>query len=177
MTFNFDGNNERTPPLPNVNGSVLLFSGETGELKAILGGAEITSWRTPAASIVSTDHLFFKRSEEEEGNPSAKALAVVGCGIQGRYHAIGFCTLKSFAVVYLWNRTKGKASDLLEELNDLRFQFKNRDVRIEICDSVEDCVKHADVIVTATFTATPLFNRAMIKDNVHINGMRILSLC
>lgn len=37
-------------------------------------------------------------------------------------------------------------------------------------NTVEDCVRDADVIVTATYATSPLVNLKMIKTNAHING-------
>lgn len=79
--------------------------------------------------------------------------------------------------INLWNRTRARADDLAAELNQIRNQFKNRNVRVVVVDSPASCVRNADIIVTATFTATPLLNRSMIKDDVHINGKFISCFC
>lgn len=76
----------------------------------------------------------------------------------------------------MWNRTKCRAEALANELNQLRASFKNPEISIVCTDSVEECAKKADVIVTATYTSTPLLFRSMVKDNVHINGIIILLL-
>lgn len=74
-------------------------------------------------------------------------------------------------LVYLWNRNKRRAENLSTEMNSLRSKFKNPNINILVFDLVEHCVRNADIIVTATYTSTPLINRAMIKKNVHINGL------
>lgn len=73
--------------------------------------------------------------------------------------------------LFLWNRNKRRAENLSTELNSLRSKLKNPNVTILVFDLVEHCVRNADIIVTATYTSTPLINRAMIKKNVHINGL------
>lgn len=89
---------------------------------------------------------------------------------QGRIHAIGFASLKSLNKICLWNRTASRSQKLCDELNGLRNQFCNPNVEIKCVDSVEEGVKEADIIVTATFTSTPLISRSMLKSAVHING-------
>lgn len=89
---------------------------------------------------------------------------------QGRTHAIGFCATNFVDSIYLWNRTKSRAESLVVELNELRQSFKNLNVKLFCANSVDECVKDADVVVTATYTETPFLFRSMIKNNVHING-------
>lgn len=90
---------------------------------------------------------------------------------QGRIHSIGLLATNFIDSIYLWNRTESRAQTLANELNQLRSSFKNPNVKITNIDSLEESVKNADVIVTATFTSTPLLFRSMIKNNVHINGI------
>lgn len=72
--------------------------------------------------------------------------------------------------ISLWNRTKSRAESLVADLNEIRNQFKNPNLTIQCANTVEECVRNADIIVTTTFSSTPLVFRSMIKDNVHING-------
>lgn len=74
-------NNDKLPvPLPNVLATICLFDTITGRLKCVLGGTEITAWRTAAASLVATQHLYVDRPNvrKEDGF----YLAIVGCGVQ-----------------------------------------------------------------------------------------------
>lgn len=90
---------------------------------------------------------------------------------QGRIHAIGMCNMFYINKIYLWNRTSNKAINLKNELNSMRMDFKNINCEIIIANDVQECVKNADIIVTATFSNTPFLSLDMIKDNVHINGI------
>ncbi|XP_055298600.1 ketimine reductase mu-crystallin [Sitodiplosis mosellana] len=166
VTF-FKGNHELNPPKPNILGNIFLFSEETGELKAIVQASEITAWRTAAASLVATKYLFSNRSS----SPKMDTVAIFGCGVQGRIHAIGLCATNSVDTIHLWNRTKSRAEALAAELNQLRQSFKNPNIKIICVDTVEDGAKNADVIVTGTSTSTPFLFRSMIKTNVHINAV------
>lgn len=78
--------------------------------------------------------------------------------------------------ISLWNRTKSRAESLAADLEQMRNQFKNPAIQIRCVNSVNECVRDADIIVTGTFTSAPLLFRSMIKDNVHINGEKTLCL-
>ena len=58
----------------------------------VVGGTEITKWRTAAASAVATKHLKPKEFQ---------VLAILGAGVQGRIHAICFNHFYDFKEVFL----------------------------------------------------------------------------
>lgn len=80
------------------------------------------------------------------------------------------CMTYSFDFVFLWNRTKTTADALIAVLKSMSSKFKNPNISIACAETIENCVRDADVIVTATFTSTPLITRDMIKKGAHING-------
>lgn len=80
------------------------------------------------------------------------------------------CVIHRLVEINLWNRTRKRAEDLANELNSIRSQFRNSNIRVNVIDTPADCVKNADIIATTTFASTPILERSMIKDNVHING-------
>jgi len=59
-------------------GAVLLHSGETGELQAVVNASAVTAIRTAAVSAVATKLL---------AREDAKTLAIIGSGVQARSHA------------------------------------------------------------------------------------------
>lgn len=44
------------------------------------------------------------------------------------------------------------------------------DTGAKVCGTVEEAVKDADVIITATASKQPLLMKAWVKDGAHING-------
>src|SRR5579859_3109210 len=58
-------------------GSVMLFSAETGELKALINASAITAIRTAAVSALATRYL---------ARADASELAIIGTGIQAQAH-------------------------------------------------------------------------------------------
>lgn len=72
-----------------------------------------------------------------------------------------------FTKLNLWNRTQSRAESLRDELKNL---FPGIEISIH-ATSVE-CVRHADVIVTATNSSSALFELKDLKrtEPVHICG-------
>lgn len=72
--------------------------------------------------------------------------------------------------IHLWNRSLPKATELKMELESMTASFRNPNLKVFTHESVRDCVKTADIIVTATQATTPILFADMVKENVHING-------
>ncbi|XP_050079814.1 ketimine reductase mu-crystallin [Anopheles maculipalpis] len=160
--------------LPSINGEVFVFNSTTGKLEAIIEANHLTGIRTATASLVATDHLFLKpaRAHAADGTVSIQ-LGIVGCGFQGMMHAIGFVRTQSqgrVRTIRLWNRTPGRATKLKEVLLE-EAKATNSNYSVFVCDTVEDCCRDCDVIVTATGSSEPLVYRSFLKPNVHINAV------
>lgn len=79
LVTSFSGNSNATPPLPTILATILLFNSNTGKLKAIVEGTEITAWRTAATSLAATKHLYYNQHKTSGANHK---LAIVGTGTQ-----------------------------------------------------------------------------------------------
>uniref|UniRef100_A0A182X5P3 Ketimine reductase mu-crystallin n=1 Tax=Anopheles quadriannulatus TaxID=34691 RepID=A0A182X5P3_ANOQN len=161
--------------LPSINGEVFVFNSTTGKLEAIVEANHLTGIRTATASLVATDHLFLRpaRARTADGTVSIQ-LGIVGCGFQGMMHAVGFvrtqAALARVRVIRLWNRTPGRATQLKEVLTE-EAKKTGSNYSVFVCDTVEDCCRDCDVIVTATGSSEPLVYRSFLKPNVHINAV------
>uniref|UniRef100_A0A182N296 Ketimine reductase mu-crystallin n=1 Tax=Anopheles dirus TaxID=7168 RepID=A0A182N296_9DIPT len=160
--------------LPSINGEVFVFSSTTGKLEAIVEANYLTGIRTATASLVATDHLFLRpaRASAPDGMVSIQ-LGIVGCGFQGMMHAVGFVRTQSMArvrTIRLWNRTPARAAQLKELLIEER-KKTDSNYSVFVCDTVEDCCRDCDVIVTATGSGEPLVYRSFLKQKVHINAV------
>uniref|UniRef100_A0A1B6F970 Ketimine reductase mu-crystallin n=2 Tax=Cuerna arida TaxID=1464854 RepID=A0A1B6F970_9HEMI len=138
--------------LPSINGIITLLDSETGRVKMMLEANEITAWRTAAASAVATKHLY--KGEK-------KVLAILGAGVQGRSHALAMQHLFQFSEVRIWNRTFERAKVLCAELGNWAKPF----------ESIELCVRGANVIVTTTYAPEPIIDMAWLQTGTHINAV------
>lgn len=77
--------------------------------------------------------------------------------------------------LHLWNRTQSKADELKKELESMSSTFGNKNMKIFTHGSIKDCVKTADIIITATHATAPVLFDDMLKENVHINGWLLIS--
>jgi len=140
--------------LDSHQGSVMLFSAETGELLALMNASAITAIRTAAVSGVATQLL----AREDAGE-----LAIIGTGIQARAHIEAMACARSIKRARVASLNAERARRFAEEFRP-RYPFP-----IEPADSVEAAVRDADLIVTATTAAEPILKREWISAGAHLN--------
>lgn len=131
-------------------GTVTLFSGETGEVEAVLNASAITAIRTAACSAVATRAL---------AREDARVLAVIGAGHQARPHVEAMRAVRSFDRVLVAARTRASAERLAA------------DVGAEAVASPEEAVREADVVVTVTSAAEPVVRGEWLKPGTHVNAV------
>jgi ornithine cyclodeaminase/alanine dehydrogenase-like protein (mu-crystallin family) len=132
-------------------GAVLLHSGETGELLAIANASAITAIRTAAVSALATRLL---------ARPEARVLAVIGAGVQGRTHLEAIPLVREVDEIRLYSRSRDKAEGLAAH-----------DRRARVVGSLEEAVRGAEIIVTATSSREPVLRREWLADGAHINAV------
>ncbi len=135
-------------------GSVMLFSAETGELQAMMNASAVTAIRTAAVSGVATDLL---------AREDAHELAIAGAGVQARTHLAAMSCVRSIERCRIASRTIEHARQLVDEMSD-RFPFP-----LAAVETVEQALADADLIVTATNAKEPVLKREWISPGVHLN--------
>jgi len=130
-------------------GAVLLHDGENGQLLAVMNASAITAIRTAAVSAVATKLL---------ARENAHTLAIIGAGVQGKSHLEAIPLVRTINDVRIVSRTREKADALVRK-------------GVRVVDSVEEAVKGADIIVTATSSREPIIRRNWLDDGVHINAV------
>ena len=140
--------------LDSHQGGVLLFSAETGELLAMMNASAITAIRTAAVSGVATDLLALA---------DAGDLAILGSGVQARSHLVAMSEVRSVRRCRIASRHFEHARAFAEEMRQ-NFPFK-----IEPVETVEEALRGADLIVTATTAREPIVKREWISAGAHLN--------
>jgi len=148
----FPGNPARG--LDAHQGGVLLFDGETGQLRALLDGSAVTAIRTAAVSAVATRAL---------ARPDARELAILGAGVQARSHLEAMAELGRFERARVWSRTRDAVDALIAE--------SKAPFPVEAADSAEQAVRDADVVVTATSAREPIVSRDWLAPGTHVNAV------
>jgi ornithine cyclodeaminase len=141
-------------------GGVLLFSGETGELLAMMNASAITAIRTAAVSALATRVL----AREDAGE-----LAIIGAGVQARSHLEALAAVRSIKRARVAARRFESAQAFAREMQPT-FKFP-----IEAVTSSEAAIRDAHLIVTATTAREPVLKREWISPGAHINAIGTFS--
>jgi ornithine cyclodeaminase len=142
--------------LDTHQGVVLLSDGRTGEPVAILNASAVTEIRTAAVSIVATELL---------AREDAVTLAVIGAGVQARAHILALDHARRLAGIRVASRDSDRAGHFAASLRGLTR------APVRACSTPREAVSDADIIVTATSSASPVLRRDWIAPGTHINAV------
>jgi ornithine cyclodeaminase/alanine dehydrogenase-like protein (mu-crystallin family) len=132
-------------------GGVLLQSGETGELLAMLNASAVTEIRTAAVSAVATRAL---------AREDARVCAILGSGVQGRSHVEAMRNAgRDFDEIRVWSRTPENAQALAAQWG------------LTASGSVEEALDGADVVCTTTTAREPIVQRSWLAPGAHVNAV------
>jgi ornithine cyclodeaminase len=118
---------------------ILLFSTEDGRPLASFDAGAITRLRTAACSVIAAHHL---------ARADARRLALFGAGTQGQAHAVQMAAAHALEDIRVC--TPNPAPDLAARLS------AQCGVPVRLCGA-DDALDGADIVVTASRAATPLF--------------------
>ena len=131
-------------------GAVLLHDGVTGELIAMLNASPVTEIRTAAVTAAATKALARK---------DARAVAVLGSGVQGRSHVEAMQTVIDDPIIRIWSRNPAHAEALALETHSL------------VAASIEDALVGADIVCTATAAREPIVELDRLAPGTHVNAV------
>ena len=137
-------------------GSVMLFSGESGELLSLMNASPITAVRTAAVSAVATKLL---------AREDATRLAIIGAGVEARSHLPAIASVRQIEKTLVVSRTRAHADRFVSEMSP-RFPFP-----IEAVNTSEEALKDADIIVTVTSSREPVIDLDWISPGAHVNAI------
>jgi ornithine cyclodeaminase/alanine dehydrogenase-like protein (mu-crystallin family) len=125
----------REKGLPYITGLYIFNDADTGLPLAVMDATWMTAVRTAAATAVAAKYL---------ARPDARALAILGCGVQGHSNLEALCcVLNGLREFYAYDVRKEAARELACRGNE---EF---DLAAAVCDTPELAVSKADVVVTA----------------------------
>jgi alanine dehydrogenase len=136
--------------------TLLLYSTVTGELLAMMKADRLGQIRTGAATGVASKAL---------ARPDSEVLSIFGAGFQAesqlRALVQGLPSLRSVRVV---SRSEPRRDAFIQRMRD--------ELALEIvAASPEAAAREADVIVTATGSAAPVFRGEWVKQGAHVNAV------
>ncbi len=136
-------------------GIVTLFDGETGVPTAILDASAVTEIRTAAVTAVATREL---------ARQDARALAILGAGVQARSHLKALLKVRPFDHVRIYAPTEEHAQAVVDEAPET-------DAELSVAPSAELAVSGADVVVVATSSREPVLSRDWLSIGAHVNAV------
>ncbi len=136
----FPDNDERG--LPPTLASMSLYSGDTGELRALLDGTRITNFRTGAIGAVAARHLAAE---------DATTVGLFGSSTQARYQARALDTELDIDRIDLYSRSD-RRFEAVEQLTP------KTTCTVSAVDSPTAACVDADIVVTATNAPQPVFD-------------------
>ena len=133
-----------------------LFDAESGALVALLEGAGMNPYKTGAVGAVGVDAL---------AREDATTLAVIGSGSQARGQLRAAATVRDFERVAVYSPTKEHREAFAAEFND------DLDATVAAVASSAAAVEDADVVITATKSAEPVFDGELLPDGAHVTAI------
>ena len=143
--------------LPSTSGMMAVLSSTTGQLRALLlDNGYLTNVRTAAAGAVAAKQL---------ARADASIATVYGAGVQARMQLEALALVRPIQEARVWARDGAKAEAAARELSE-QLGFPVAPVR-----DPEAAARNADVIITTTSTAVPIFKAAWLEPGQHLTAM------
>ncbi|MBF8187937.1 ornithine cyclodeaminase family protein [Nonomuraea sp. K274] len=142
--------------LPRIQGTYLLFDGDTLAPLAAMDGIALTSLRTPAVSALAVRHL---------ADPEARRLVVFGSGPQAWGHVLAFREVRPVGEVTVVGRDRARAEALAARCRTLGLTAEALTAGEP---SVAAAVTAADLVACCTTARQPLFPGKLARDGVTV---------
>ncbi len=149
-------NNATRYGIPNVLAAVVLNDVETGRVEAVMEGSQITAMRTGAVSGVATKYL---------ARSNAHRLGIFGAGVQARKQFQAIKEVREIQSVLVFDTRNEVMREFITEAT------AQGDISASAANTPEEVVQGSDIIVTATTSATPVFNGHSIGPGTHVNAI------
>jgi alanine dehydrogenase len=133
-----------------------LFDAESGAALALLDGASLNPFKTGATGAVGVDAL---------AREDAATLAVIGSGAQARGQLRAVSTVREFETVNVYSPTADHREAFAASMN------KNLKASVAAVASSAAAVEGADVVITATNAAEPVFDGEVLENGAHVTAM------
>lgn len=142
-----------TKHLPAIHAIYTLLDAVTGRPLAQMDATELTARRTACASALAASYLVRK---------DVKTLLIVGGGKVAEHLLDAHRCVRNYERVWVWMRNKEKGKQFVEEQ-------KKKGVPIMLVADLEEAVRNADVISTATLSQVPLIKGEWVQAGTHLD--------
>lgn len=134
--------------------TTVMFDPATGQPTALMDGNHITAVRTAAVGALAAREL---------AREDARVAAQIGCGMQGAGQAEALLLVRDIEEI--------RAFDVsTDNLDRFAARLDAFDVEITACESAEQAVRGADVVVSATPVKEPVLQADWVGPGVHVSA-------
>ncbi len=139
-----------------ASNTITLYNGRTGEIRAILNAAYLSSLRTGAASGVAASYL---------APPTTDTLGIVGPGWQATFQVEAIVHACKIREIFVYGRNAKKINAFIKEMK------RKVDVEFQEAASLEQVERESDIFVLATDAAQPLTDGRALKEECLVVSM------
>ena len=132
---------------------MILSDPKNGFPFCVMDATYSTTLRTGAAGGVAAKYL---------ANASSEKVALVGCGVQARTQLEALRSIFEIKEVSIWS---------IRRYESEKFARKVKGLKKCVCDTIKECVKDADIVVTTTPSRKPIVKLNWLKKGAHINAI------
>lgn len=148
--------NNTTTSFDTNNGVVVLFDSNTGCPIAMMDAGELTARRTAAASALASSYLARK---------DASSFLLIGTGRLSKYMVEAHLSVRNYKEIKVWGRSEEKVQKTIAEL----LPIIPEGTSVEKAASLENAVRHSDVISAATRSEYPIVRGHWLSPGSHID--------
>jgi alanine dehydrogenase len=138
-------------------GLVLLFSLENGGLLAILPDGIIQRLRVGASSALAT---------REMARPDARTVGLIGAGAQAASQLLGLARVRELERVRVYSPTPERRQTFATDMSG------QLELPVEAVDTARAAVDGADIVLSATNSATPTIDADWLQPGQHVGFIR-----
>jgi alanine dehydrogenase len=155
INANFPLNPERYG-LPTIQGVLVLFDAEKGEVLSVMRSGMLTALRTAAATAVAAKHLAL---------PNASTIAFVGCGTQAVAHLQALLLVRHIERVRAFDNNPAAMERFA---GHARATFG---ISIESAPDVPSAVAESAIVVTSTTARRPLIGLGQLSAGTFVGAV------
>lgn len=157
----FPGNIDKG--LSSAPGQILLIDGDTGYVSALLDGTCVTQLRTGASTGAAFEALAKK---------TCRKGALIGTGGQAMAQLEAMLAVRRLEEVSIYDLNEERRLSFAvraEEIFSSDAEYNN--VRITAAATSDECIDDADLIITVTPSAVPVFDGAKVKPGATVSAV------
>jgi ornithine cyclodeaminase/alanine dehydrogenase-like protein (mu-crystallin family) len=141
---------------PAITGVICLHDLAHGDLLAVLDSGWLTAMRTGAGAALGAHGLAPSR---------ARAIGVIGAGVQGRAQFRALWTLRRPASVQVHDAEPAAAASFADEIS------RDTGLSVRVRASAASVAADCDILLVATWSHRPVLTREQVRPGTHITSL------